>query len=513
MARFGEECAVFGVYGSKQAALHVALGLHALQHRGQEATGIVALDGDTLHSHHGIGMVGKHFGAKSSNLNKLIGNAAIGHNRYATCGGGEMANIQPFTCHLTQGRAEFHINDLAKSNGHDKTPANANGKLSHGESFALAHNGNLKNAETIRQALTARGTKLSTTSDTEVIIHLLGEATAKSHPHRLAQAMQPMTGAYSLVGLSKQGLLAMRDPLGMRPLVLGKLGTAWVVASETCGFDMIGADYVRDVAPGEVLLINNAGVKSTFPFTRQQQRFCIFEYIYFARPDSVMENRHVYRVRKQIGAELAREAPVAADLVVPVPDSGVPAALGYAEEAKLSFDFGIIRSHYVGRSFIQPTDQGRQNSVKLKHNVNRPCVAGKRVILVDDSIVRGTTAMRIVSAVRAAGASEVHMRIASPPTTHPCFYGVDTPSQENLIAARLGMDTENIARHIGSDSLAFLSLDGMYRALGEVGRASGNPQFCDACFSGDYPDEDSSDSMSTARQHATPSHAIMVGEE
>ncbi|MAJ35967.1 MAG: amidophosphoribosyltransferase [Candidatus Puniceispirillum sp. TMED52] len=454
---FQEECAVFGVYGSDEAAVHTALGLHALQHRGQEATGIISFDGDKYHSHRGFGHVGENFDAASGHLDKLVGYSAIGHNRYSTTGEPELRNIQPFFSELAFG------------------------------GFALAHNGNLTNADRLRQSLVETGSLMQSTTDTEVIIHLVARSHQTDPALRLVDAMKQVEGAYSLVSLSPQGLIAMRDPHGVRPLVLGQIGDAYVVASETCGLDIIGADFIRDVKPGEMIIINEDGMTSSQPLAPQPSRFCVFEYIYFARPDSVMENQHVYGARKHIGHELARESHIDADVIVPVPDSGIPAALGYAEETHIPFDFGIIRNHYVGRTFIQPTDAGRQTGVKMKHNANSLSVSGKRVVIVDDSIVRGTTSIKIVNMIRDAGATEVHMRIASPPTTHPCFYGVDTPDRDKLIAA--SMDTTAIAKHIGVDSLAFISIDGLYRALDETGRDPNAPQYCDACFTGDYPIE------------------------
>ena len=523
MSGFREECAVFGVYGSKQAALHVALGLHALQHRGQEATGIVSLDDTHMHSHRGMGHVGKHFDAHSDTLDKLIGTSAIGHNRYPTHGGSDTANIQPFTCHLTHRHAHFHPHGTRTDIGTPllSSPDSKHKDKHEGNAFALAHNGNLRNADDLRHALTKQGIEFQTTSDTEVIIHLLGQAEGDSIATRLAGALEGVKGAYSLLALSDEGMIAVRDPLGIRPLVLGKLpggtgktnNTAWVVSSETCGFDIIGAEYVRDISPGEVLVIDKNGSHSFFPFAKHPHRFCVFEYIYFARPDSIIEHRHVYQMRKNIGKELAQESPIDADVIVPVPDSGVPAALGYAEESAIPFDLGIIRSHYVGRSFIQPTTENRQTSVKLKHSANRPSVDGKRIILVDDSIVRGTTSMRIVAMMREAGAKEVHMRIASPPTTHPCFYGVDTPDQDNLIAAQLDRNTTALAEYLNSDSVAFVSLDGLYRALGETKRNNALPQFCDACFSGEYPDAPNASKVPNAADAQTNQDSLLQHQQ
>ena len=453
---FNDECAVFGIYGSDEAAVMTALGLHALQHRGQEATGIVSMEGDVFHAHRGIGHVGKNFDAQAGHLDRLKGHAAIGHNRYSTTGESDFQNIQPF------------FSDLAFGG------------------FALAHNGNLTNAARLRQSLVETGSLMQSTTDTEVIVHLVARSHQQDVSLRIVDALKQVEGAWSLVILSPEGLIGVRDPHGIRPLVLGKVGNCHVLASETCGLDIIGAEYIRDLDPGEMVIINDDGVTSHKHFNAADSRFCVFEYIYFARPDSIIESRDVYAMRKNIGIELARESGIEADMVVPVPDSGVPAALGYANEAGLPFELGIIRNHYVGRTFIQPTDTGRQTGVKLKHNANMATVKGKSIILVDDSIVRGTTSRKIVSMMRNAGAKEVHMRIASPPTTHPCFYGVDTPDRDKLIAAK--MDVNAIAKEIGADSLAFISMDGLYRALGyEDGRNRQTPQFCDACLSGDYP--------------------------
>jgi amidophosphoribosyltransferase len=380
---------------------------------------------------------------------------AIGHNRYSTTGAPQLRNVQPFYADLSFG------------------------------GFALAHNGNLTNAMTLRRELIGRGAIFNSTSDTEVMVHRVALSTATTVEDRIIDALSRVEGAYSLVMLSPTSLIGVRDPFGVRPLVLGKLGDAHILCSETCALDIIGADYVRDVEPGEMLIINGDGIQSLFPFEKRAARLCIFEYVYFARPDSMVDNRNVYGVRKRIGAELARENHVEADMVVPVPDSGVPAAIGYAEASGLPFELGIIRNHYVGRTFIEPSEQVRNLGVKLKHNANMAALKGKRVILVDDSIVRGTTSKKIVTMVREAGAAEVHMRIASAPTTHSCYYGVDTPERSQLMAAN--HTVEEMAKIIGVDSLAFLTLDGMYRAVGEAKRQGEAPQFCDACFSGEYP--------------------------
>ncbi len=452
--KFNDECGVFGIFGTPDAAAHTALGLHALQHRGQEAAGIVSCDVGQFFSHRAFGLVGDHFNSRSV-MDGLRGSQAIGHNRYSTAGGASMRNIQPFYADLALG------------------------------GFALAHNGNLTNATTLRNELIAHGALFASTSDTEVIVHLVARAGRQKIEDRVIDALGEVEGAYSLVILTEDALIGVRDPHGVRPLVLGRLGEAHIITSETCALDIIGATYVRDVAPGEMVMVDHSGVRSLFPFTTQPRRFCIFEYVYFARPDSVIEHKSVYDVRKRIGAELARENPIAADVVVPVPDSGVPGAIGYAEASGIAFDLGIIRNHYVGRTFIEPSESVRHLGVKLKHNANSALLKDKRVILVDDSIVRGTTSKKIVTMVREAGASEVHMRIASPPTTNPCFYGVDTPEKSQLMAARHSV--EEMAEIIGVDSLAFLTMDGLYRAVGEARRNHELPQYCDACFSGDYP--------------------------
>ena len=449
-----EECGVFGIYGHIEAAAHTALGLHALQHRGQEAAGIVAFDGEHFNAHRGLGHVGDNF-SSSTVIARLKGHAAVGHNRYATTGDTLLRNVQPLFADFAFG------------------------------GFALAHNGNLTNNHLIREQLQERGSLFQSTTDTEIVVHLIATSGKHSVIDRMVDALRQIEGAYSFVALTNDSVIGVRDPYGVRPLILGRLGDAWILASETCALDIIGADFVRDIAPGELVVINKDGVTSLRPFPPVKRRFCIFEYIYFARPDSVVEGTSVYEARKRIGAELARESHVDADVVIPVPDSGVPAAIGYANEARIPFELGIIRNHYVGRTFIEPADHIRHLGVKLKHNTNRAYIEGKRVILVDDSIVRGTTSVKIVEMVRAAGAREVHMRIASPPTTHSCYYGVDTPERDKLLASRY--DVPAMAKHIGVDSLAFVTIDGLYRAMGEPGRRSDAPQFCDACFTGDYP--------------------------
>ena len=448
-----EECAVFGIYGHPEAAAHAALGLHALQHRGQEAAGIVTHDGIQFRAHRGIGLVGDIF-AEQSIIERLKGNAAIGHTRYSTTGEPMMRNVQPLFAELAIG------------------------------GLAIAHNGNLTNARAVHDRLVNEGCIFQSTTDTEIIVHLMATRQG-AVVERLVAALRQVEGAYSLAVMAKDCLIGVRDPHGVRPLALGRLGNSHIIASESCAFDIIGGEFVRDIEPGELVVINENGVFSHHPFPPASSRFCIFEHIYFSKPDSVIGGTSVYEARKRIGVELAREHAIIADVTVPVPDSGVPAAIGYAAEAGIPYELGIIRNHYVGRTFIEPSDEIRHFGVRLKHNANRAVIEGKRVILVDDSIVRGTTSRKIVEMVRNAGAREVHMRISSPPTTHSCFYGVDTPERDQLLAAQ--NNVEAMRDLIGADSLAFISIDGLYRAMGEPGRNSDSPQFCDACFSGEYP--------------------------
>ena len=448
-----EECGVFGIWGAETAAAVVALGLHALQHRGQEAAGITSLDGKGFHSHRAMGHVAGNFD-KDGVIRALAGRAAIGHVRYSTTGETALRNVQPLFAELASG------------------------------GFAVAHNGNISNAMRLRRELNRRGSIFQSTSDTEVIIHLVATSEYSAPIDRLVGALKQVEGAYSLLCLTQEGLIACRDPLGIRPLVMGELGGATIFASETVALDVIGARFVREIEPGEMVVVSDAGVKSLRPFEPQRARPCIFEHVYFARPDSIVDGTSVYEVRKRIGAELAREKPVEADYVVPVPDSGVPAAIGYSQESGIPFELGIIRSHYVGRTFIQPSQEIRRLGVKLKHNANSALIRGKRIVLIDDSIVRGTTSMKIVQMMRDAGASEVHLRIASPPTAHSCFYGVDTPERSKLLASR--MDVEAMCAFIAADSLAFITIDGLYRALGDE-RNAAEPQRCDACFTGLYP--------------------------
>ena len=451
-----EECGVVGIYGTDDAAAHSVLALHALQHRGQESAGIATFDGQQFHAHRCMGHVADNFTSHQV-IDRLKGRSAIGHNRYSTTGETVMRNVQPLFAEVSSG------------------------------GFAVAHNGNITNAWHLRKQLVRSGSIFQSTSDTEVIIHLVATSHFRTLLDRLVDALRKLEGAYSLVALTREGLIGVRDPLGVRPLVLGRLeDDVHILVSETCALDILGAEYVRDVEPGEIVTVTEHGVKSIKPFPPARPRPCIFEHVYFARPDSYLDQMSVYEVRKRIGAELARESGVPADMAIPVPDSGTPGAIGYAQEAGIPFELGIIRNHYVGRTFIEPSDQIRHFGVKLKHNANRWHVAGKRVVLVDDSIVRGTTSVKIVDMMRQAGAKEVHMRIASPPTRHSCFYGVDTPERSKLLAAQ--MDVDAMCKHIGADSLAFLTINGLYRAVNEAeGRIDLAPQFCDACFTGDYP--------------------------
>ncbi len=448
-----EECGICGIWGADNASGYVALGLHALQHRGQEAAGITSFDGAHFHTHRAMGHVAGNFD-RDDTMRRLAGRTAIGHVRYSTSGETALRNVQPLFAELSEG------------------------------GFAVAHNGNLSNAVKLRRTLNRRGSIFQSTSDTEVIIHLVATSERTNLLDRLTDALKQVEGAYSLLVLTEEGMIACRDPLGVRPLVMGKLGESTIFASETVALDIIGATFIRDVEPGELVLVNRSGIRSFRPFAQVQPRPCIFEHVYFSRPDSVNEGRSVYEVRKAIGAELSREAPVEADYVVPVPDSGVPAALGFSQASGIPFELGIIRSHYVGRTFIQPSQEVRHLGVKLKHNANSALVDGKSIVLIDDSIVRGTTSLKIVQMMRDAGAREVHLRIASPPTRHSCFYGVNTPERAKLLAAQ--MSVEAMTDYVKADSLAFVSIDGLYRALGAQ-RDPLQPQRCDACFTGDYP--------------------------
>jgi amidophosphoribosyltransferase len=447
--RFHEECGVVGIFGHPEAANLAYLSLYALQHRGQEAAGIVSAKEDILISHRGLGLVADVFDADI--IRKLEGTAAIGHNRYSTSGQTLLKNTQPFVVEYGRG------------------------------GLAVAHNGNLVNAVELRERLEEHGSIFQSNVDTEVIIHLIATSNGERTVDRIVAALAEVRGAYSLVFLTPRELVAARDPNGFRPLVLGHIKEATVVASETCALDLIGATYEREVEPGEVLRVSAAGIESFRPFAAAPRTSCVFEYIYFARPDSRVYDRNVYEVRKQLGRQLAKDQPANADIVIPVPDSGLPAALGFAEQARLPFEMGLIRNHYVGRTFIEPQDAIRHFGVKVKLNAQADVLAGKRVVVVDDSIVRGTTSRKIVHMVRNAGAREVHMRISSPPTIGSCFYGVDTPTAEELIASANSVDA--IREFITADSLGFLSERGMYAFL-KTGDGNG---FCAACFTGRYP--------------------------
>ncbi len=456
-----EECGIFGVIGLSDAANFVALGLHALQHRGQEAGGIVAHDPEQgFNSVRRFGYVRDNF-TDESVMQTLPGALAIGHVRYSTAGSkGQTAirDVQPFFGEFSMGGA------------------------------AIAHNGNITNANSLRRELIDRGSIFQSSSDSECIIHLMARSMGRSIPDRMEEALRKVEGAFSVVAMTRTKLIGVRDPLGVRPLVLGQVGDGWVLSSETCALDIIGARFIREIEPGEMVVINDKGVQSHFPFRPAKSRFCIFEHVYFSRPDSILGGRSVYETRRQIGVELAKEAPVDADLVCPVPDSGTPAAIGFSQESGIPYAMGIIRNQYMGRTFIEPTEQIRNMGVRLKLNVNRALIEGKRVILVDDSVVRGTTSRKIKEMILDAGAAEVHFRIASPPTAWPCFYGVDTPQREKLLAAT--MSEEEMRNHLAVDSLRFISLDGLYRAVGEAGgRDPKAPAYCDACFSGEYPVE------------------------
>lgn len=453
--KFREECGVFGIYGHPEAANLTYLGLYALQHRGQEGSGIVSYDGSQFHVEKGIGLVNELF--TQDRLQRLLGRSAVGHNRYSTAGGSGLKNVQPLV-------ADYALGTLV-----------------------LAHNGNLINAGLLRAELEAYGAIFQSTTDTEVIVHLIAHSTGRTFLDRVIDGLQRLRGAYSLLMLTEDGLLAVRDPYGLRPLSVGRLksshpnGDAWVVASESCAFDLIEAEFMRDVNPGELIVINGKGLSSYTPFPKATHAPCVFEHVYFARPDSRIFGREVYGIRCQLGRELAKEAPVEADVVIAVPDSGVPAALGFAAESKIPYETGLVRNHYVGRTFIQPQQTIRHFGVKVKLNVVREVLGGRRVVVVDDSIVRGTTSRKIVTMIRQAGATEVHMRISSPPIIAPCYYGIDTPTKEELIGA--AKPVQEICDYITADSLRYLSLEGMLRAVVDPQ----NPSFCTACFSDHYP--------------------------
>jgi amidophosphoribosyltransferase len=442
-----EECGVFGIYGHPDAANLTYLGLYALQHRGQESAGIVSTDGAQLYSEKAMGHVADIF--TEERIKRLPGYAAIGHNRYSTTGGSIAINIQPILVNFALGR------------------------------LAIAHNGNLVNAGILKDELEAYGSIFTSTMDSEVIVHLIAQSRMATLHERIVDALSLVQGSYSLLLLTQDELIAVRDPYGFRPLSLGELNGAYVVASETCAFDLIEATYIRDVAPGEMIIINSKGIHSSFPFKPVEPSHCIFEFIYFARPDSMVFGQNVYSIRKEFGRQLARDAQVPADVVIPVPDSGVPAALGYAEESGIPFDIGLIRNHYVGRTFIEPRQSIRHFGVKIKLNPVRDALKGKRVVVVDDSIVRGTTSKKIIKMIRGAGATEVHMRISSPPVAYPCFYGIDIPTRQELIAS--SHSVEEIRKYITADSLGYISLGGLQKVVPY------RMNYCAACFDGEYP--------------------------
>lgn len=447
---FHEECGVFGVYQHPEAANLAYLGLYAQQHRGQESAGIVSSNGKSLISHRGMGLVADVF--NNTIITKLEGTSAIGHNRYSTTGSTTINNCQPLVVEYARG------------------------------GLALAHNGNLVNFQELRERLESNGSIFQSSSDSEVMIHLIAASHAPTLPERVAEALAQVRGAYSLVVLTESSLIAVRDPHGFRPLVLGRLNNATIVASETCALDLVRAEYIREIDPGEMIVVDEDGMRSMSPFAHAPTRRCIFEYVYFSRPDSQVYGRNVYQVRKQQGRALARESPAEADIVVPVPDSGTPAALGFAEESGIPFEMGLVRSHYVGRTFIEPRQSIRHFGVKIKFNPVAELLRGKRIVLIEDSLVRGTTLRKVIPMLRQAGAREVHMRIASPPNTDSCFYGIDTPTREELLAS--SHSVEEIRRYITADSLAYLSWDGLYSFNG-----ASREGFCDACFTGKYPVE------------------------
>lgn len=452
--RIREECGVFGIFGMENAASLTALGLHALQHRGQEACGIASYDGKKFHTERHLGLVGDNF-TGSDPSERLKGHLSIGHVRYSTAGQTTLRNVQPLFSELSIG------------------------------GFAVAHNGHLTNAYTLRERLVEKGAIFQSTSDTEVLIHLIARARTGEFMDRFIGAIRQIDGGYAFVCMTTDALIGARDRFGIRPLLIGRLGDSYIMASETCAFDMIGAEFIREVEPGEVVAINSDGIRSFRAFPDARSRPCVFEFVYFARPDSIVGGKSVYEVRKRMGHRLAQECPADVDVIIPVPDSGVPAALGFAQELNLPFELGIIRNHYVGRTFIQPTQQIRDMGVRLKHSANKSMIEGKRVLLVDDSIVRGTTSTKIVRMVKAAGAKEVHFRSASPPIKFPDHYGIDMPTKQKLIAANYSL--EAMTEMLEVDSLGFLTIEGLYWAMGEEYRVDDAPQYTDHCFTGDYP--------------------------
>ena len=454
MDRLKEECGVFGIFNNKDAAALTALGLHSLQHRGQEGCGIVTFNGKNYFAERRLGLVGDNF-TKGKILENLPGNYAIGHNRYSTAGNNLIKNVQPFFADLHEG------------------------------GIGIAHNGNLSNAISLRKELVKTGSIFQTTSDTETIVQLIAKSKRLKTVDKIIDALFKIQGGYALTILSNNKLIGIRDPFGIRPLVIGKLNKSYILASETCALDIIGAKFIREVENGEIVSITENGLESVKPFPKVKARPCIFEYIYFSRPDSLVNNVSIYEYRKRLGAELAKENHTKTDLIIPVPDSGVPAAIGYSESINNNVELGIIRNHYVGRTFIEPTQQIRSLGVKLKHNVNKSLVKNKSLILIDDSLVRGTTSVKIVKMLYEAGAKEVHLRIAAPPIKYPDYYGVDTPNQDELLAAKL--DLEGMRKFINVTTLQFLSIDGLYKAMGYQKRNSTYPQFTDHCFTGEYP--------------------------
>ena len=454
MDKLREECGVFGIFDNKDAAALTALGLHALQHRGQEGCGIVTFDEKSFYAERRLGLVGDNF-TKEKILEKLPGNYAIGHNRYSTAGNNLIKNVQPFF-------ADLHTGGIG-----------------------IAHNGNLCNARHLRRELVKDGSIFQTTSDTETIVQLIAKSKRSKIIDKIIDALFKIQGGYALTILTDKKLIGIRDPFGIRPLVIGKLGKSYVLASETCAFDIIGAKFIREIKNGEIVIITENGLESVKPFPKVKERPCIFEYIYFSRPDSIINNISVYEYRKRLGAELAKESSVQSDLIIPVPDSGVPAAIGYSEKIKKNIELGIIRNHYVGRTFIEPTQQIRSLGVKLKHNVNKSLIKDKSVTLIDDSLVRGTTSVKIVKMLYEAGAKEVHLKIASPPIKYPDFYGIDTPDKNELLASKL--DLEDMQRFTKAKTLQFLSIEGLYKSMGYEKRNTVYPQFTDHCFTGEYP--------------------------
>jgi amidophosphoribosyltransferase len=454
MDRLREECGVFGIFNNKDAAALTALGLHALQHRGQEGCGIVTFDGNKFFAEKRLGLVGDHF-TKGKILDGLPGDFAIGHNRYSTSGNNLLKNVQPFFADLHEG------------------------------GLSISHNGNLSNARHLRRELVKSGSIFQTTSDTETIVQLIAKSKRTKIIDKIVDTLFKIQGGYALTILTEKKLIGIRDPFGIRPLVIGKLNKSYVLTSETCALDIIGASFVREVENGEIVIIEKNGIKSIKPFPKVKERPCIFEYIYFSRPDSIVKNISIYEYRKNLGIQLAKESHIDADLVIPVPDSGVPAAIGYSEQVKKSIELGIIRNHYVGRTFIEPTQQIRSLGVKLKHSINKTLIKNKSLILIDDSLVRGTTSVKIIKMLYECGAKEVHLRIASPPIKFPDYYGVDTPNKKELLASKL--DLEGMRKFINAKTLQFLSIEGLYKSMGCEKRNPIYPQYTDHCFTGDYP--------------------------